>query len=253
MGGYSEKQIETLIEAIYAGVIRADRLPVDLYEAILVHLEEAALSGFGTVAAGDTGRAVMLTKLPPESDRVLGRQNGDSDPRDERPSSRTAGKLRPFTDFRSLARGIFAEFNEQWLRTEFDTAYGQSQMAARWADIKENREGLPLLRYVTVGDARVRDEHAALDGMTKPVDDPVWDTYYPPNGWNCRCTVEQLPAGEITPGRPDAAELPPELFRMNSGKDGIIFKDDHPYFLGSAGRYEVNLQSNYGLPVPEGV
>ena len=39
--------------------------------------------------------------------------------------------------------------------------------------------------YVTVGDDRVRPEHAALDGTTAPKDDPIWNTIYPPNGWAC--------------------------------------------------------------------
>ena len=42
-------------------------------------------------------------------------------------------------------------------------------------------------KYVTVGDDRVRDEHAALEGTTAPKDDPIWQTIWPPNGWACRC------------------------------------------------------------------
>ena len=43
--------------------------------------------------------------------------------------------------------------------------------------------------YRTVGDNRVREEHAALEGVTLPKDDPFWTKFYPPNGWSCRCTV----------------------------------------------------------------
>lgn len=41
--------------------------------------------------------------------------------------------------------------------------------------------------YFTVGDNRVREEHAALDGISRKKDDDFWDKFWPPNGWNCRC------------------------------------------------------------------
>lgn len=44
-------------------------------------------------------------------------------------------------------------------------------------------------KYVTVGDDRVRPSHAALEGLTRPKDDPFWQRNRPPNGWNCRCTL----------------------------------------------------------------
>ena len=31
----------------------------------------------------------------------------------------------------------------------------------------------------------MRPEHAALDRITLPMSDPFWESYYPPNGWNC--------------------------------------------------------------------
>ena len=44
-------------------------------------------------------------------------------------------------------------------------------------------------KYVTAGDERVRPEHVAMDGVTAPKDDPLWDSWWPPNGWNCRCVL----------------------------------------------------------------
>ena len=42
-------------------------------------------------------------------------------------------------------------------------------------------------KYVTVGDTRVRPNHAAIDGVALPKDDPFWEENRPPNGWACRC------------------------------------------------------------------
>ncbi|MEM7227248.1 MAG: phage minor head protein [Planctomycetota bacterium] len=51
------------------------------------------------------------------------------------------------------------------------------------------REILWGYTYRTVGDDRVRPNHAAMDNITLPVDDPFWNENRPPNGYNCRCIL----------------------------------------------------------------
>lgn len=46
--------------------------------------------------------------------------------------------------------------------------------------------------YKTVGDSRVRPAHRILDGVTLPKDHEFWLYFWPPNSWNCRCSVISL-------------------------------------------------------------
>lgn len=41
--------------------------------------------------------------------------------------------------------------------------------------------------YHAVGDSRTRETHLAQHGVCAPVDDPFWNEWTPPNGYNCRC------------------------------------------------------------------
>ena len=77
------------------------------------------------------------------------------------------------------------------LNTIFDTNLRTSYAAGRWERIQRVKESSPWLRYVAVQDSRTRPEHMAWHGTVLPVDHPFWRTHYPPNGWKCRCTVEQ--------------------------------------------------------------
>jgi len=95
------------------------------------------------------------------------------------------GSIRPYEAFLKDAEALNAVYDEVWLAPEYDLAIKQGMATRQWLNIQEHKKILPLLQYVTAGDDRVREDHAILDGIIKPVDDDFWDNFMPPNGWNC--------------------------------------------------------------------
>ena len=83
------------------------------------------------------------------------------------------------------------------LRIIFDTNIRMAYARGQWERIARVAEARPFLRYVTVGDNRVRDEHRPWHGTVLRWDHPFWKTHYPPNGWACRCTVQQYSADDL--------------------------------------------------------
>lgn len=75
-------------------------------------------------------------------------------------------------------------------RTNMQTAFnaGHYLSMSRPANLKLR----PYWRYRTAGDKEVRESHAAMDGRIFRADDPIWDIWYPPNGFKCRCKVVSL-------------------------------------------------------------
>lgn len=78
------------------------------------------------------------------------------------------------------------------LRTIYDVNVRMAMAAGKWARIEAVAPARPYLRYVAVLDERTRDDHRKWHGTILRWDDPWWREHYPPNGWNCRCTVMQL-------------------------------------------------------------
>lgn len=78
------------------------------------------------------------------------------------------------------------------LQTIFETNLKTAYAAGRWDTIKETAAIMPYLMYSAVKDDQTRDEHLAWDGIVLRWDDPWWESHYPPNGWNCRCSVIQV-------------------------------------------------------------
>lgn len=149
------------------------------------------------------------------------------------------GNRKPFERFLNDVRKIDETYNANYLHAEYNFVQASAEMAAKWEQYSEDGDRY-LLQYRTAHDDKVRPEHAALDRITLPMSDPFWESYYPPNGWNCRCTVVQVRRGkyEETPHN-EAMSRGEEvlngeklsIFRFNSGKQGKTMPDYNPYTI----------------------
>lgn len=92
-----------------------------------------------------------------------------------------------------IGSGITKQRLETIYRTQMQSAY----MAGRWETFEENREFAPYLQYNAILDGRTRQSHAAAHGAVYHIDDAFWDYFYPPNGFNCRCSVRAYSSRDL--------------------------------------------------------
>lgn len=96
------------------------------------------------------------------------------------------------------------------LDTIFRTNMSVLYSAGRWTAQRENVDDRPYWMYSGVRDNRTRHSHLALQGLVFRHDDPFWQSFYPPNGWRCRCSVialsdSDLRARQLTVSQPGKA------------------------------------------------
>lgn len=148
------------------------------------------------------------------------------------------GDIKPFETFRRDVEAVNNRYNHNYLYAEYNHAVGSSLMAARWQQIEADGDRYDL-QYRTAQDDHVREEHAVLHGTTLPPSDPFWSLYFPPNGWNCRCTAVQVRKGKYPQSDPALSMLrgnncteaaKQQIFRFNPGKDLKLFPPRHPYY-----------------------
>ncbi len=153
------------------------------------------------------------------------------------------GAIKPFGRFKQDVLKIDKTYNETYLNAEYEFAVSSAQMASKWADIEQDGDDYNL-QYRTANDGHVREEHIVLHNTTLPPSDPFWEKYYPPNGWNCRCTAVQVLKDKYPMSNSEQAQAlgdkattkigkdgknRAEMFRFNPGKDKIVFPPTHPY------------------------
>lgn len=152
------------------------------------------------------------------------------------------GKVKSYEKFAQEFNKVNQAYNQNYLQAEHQFAVSSSQAAANWAAL--DPDGRYHLQYRTANDNRVRDSHAILQDTTLPKDDPFWLSYYPPNGWRCRCvavevlrnkypesdSTESVKRGERATTQINAAgKNALEIFRFNPGAEQKVFPPKHPY------------------------
>jgi len=89
--------------------------------------------------------------------------------------------------------GIRAWRVDNIFRTNIQTAYNVGRYKQQQAVTKAR----PYWQYSAVNDSRTRPTHRALHGRVYRHDSPFWDTFYPPNGFRCRCKVKTLSERQV--------------------------------------------------------
>ncbi len=90
-------------------------------------------------------------------------------------------------------KGLAPHRLENIFRTNIQTSY----MAGRHAQMKQVAKRRLYWQYNAVNDGRTRPTHAAMNGKVYPHDHPFWNTWYPPNGYRCRCSVTSISKAEL--------------------------------------------------------
>ncbi len=95
------------------------------------------------------------------------------------------------------------------LKTIYRANMRSARAAGQWDRIQRTKRALPYLMYLLGPSERHRPHHEAKAGLVLPVDDPFWQSWYPPNGWGCKCHVRQITRREAERvGVSDSPDVP---------------------------------------------
>lgn len=265
-----QEYTEALLRGIFNGTIRPKNLPPMLYYNIADYLKKGLYEGYGfSISSLIEELNTKSSKMNVEDLELLQELRTNiymfsaaktyqqvrelsSLLTDEK------GTVIPYGEFKKKALPVVEIYNETWMKTEYDTAIGQAQNAVKWRQIEKQAEILPLLKYDAVLDKNTSEICRPLDGLIAPVNDPIWRKIMPLNHFNCRCLVKQLQEGEepVTSDKRkqelfnQSTEQMQDVFKMNAGRDGYIFKPDHPYFHVPKNDKKF-AEDNFDLSIPK--
>lgn len=99
---------------------------------------------------------------------------------------------------------------------------------AKWERIQATKGTFTHLKYMPSLSVQKRDEHTRYYGIIRPVDDPIWQSIFPPNGFGCRCYVKRLTTKEaqkegVSPDD-DVKDLPVSEFDTNHDRLTALLK-----------------------------
>lgn len=248
---FTDEEVENYIANVFNGSINPRNLSPMVYKRVAEKLTDGVFKGFGKTfdaAKWDTPDHHMLFDLR-ENTYIFSAAKQYQELRVMNSFLTNDRGIAQYNEFKKKAVEVFKEYNDNWLRAEYQSAMQQAKSASQWMEIVDNAALLPMLTYHTVGDARVRPEHAAMDGVSRPVEDKWWNKYMPPNGWNCRCTVIQNDDAKKTPLKDIRVENVPEIFQFNAGKARIVFSNQHPYY-DIAPKDKDLARMNFNMPLP---
>jgi SPP1 gp7 family putative phage head morphogenesis protein len=205
---YGELDPLPMMEHLAGKLLEADRIGADSVLAELTAKERASVLKGRSFQEGRWGPGLPFKEaIDYFRDRAfwitgITRAEFLGEVKDELAKSMAEGLT--LRDFRRALPGIFERHGYSMLHpwrieTIYRTNLQNAHQAGRQRQMTDPAvlQARPFWRYVAVQDVATRPEHAAMHGRVFRADNPVWESWYPPNGFNCRCTVQTLSAREV--------------------------------------------------------
>lgn len=143
------------------------------------------------------------------------------------------GNLKSYYDFKKsvLGTSIKADYNQNWLKTEYNMAVRSARMAEKWKGFERVKHLYPNLEFIESTAVNKRPEHLQWVGTILPIEHPWWNTHTPPVGWGCECDIRNTDKDVTT--APGYEEEVPSVFANNPGKTAeFINIKEHPMVKG---------------------
>ena len=148
---YTDEQIKSLLDGIYAGTITETNLPEDLYFAIADYLKRGLYNSFGGSLidfSEGTSDYAMLKELR-ENIYMFSAAKTYVEVRGMTDLLIDGDVVKSFAEFKKDAMQVYDIYNKDYLKSVYNTAIASAEMAAKWVTIQDDIDVLPNLRYST--------------------------------------------------------------------------------------------------------
>lgn len=219
---------DDFIKKVFKGELKDGQIHQDYYFDVAKKLGDAIAKGLGAAQFKSTdNRNALAAHLQHNIFAFSAAKTSTAMQEFKKALITETGEPATFSQFRNKAIAVGETFNNAHLKTEYNNAMATAQMGAKWQKLQKYSH----LKYRTVGDKRVRPDHDKLNNKVFATNDPIWDEIYPPNGWNCRCTVipaQGATADNYTDEVKEGKKIIALYFKRNAGKERVVFTNNHP-------------------------
>lgn len=224
---YLNANFDKLIDEVWKDKVRPDAIPAELFNNTYTELNKQVDDAFGKTSYGDEDYT-LANELRKDAAKFSSYRNYQFLAELEAKKIDTiTGEVLNEADYKKVAKGVHYKY-QNYAEVEKDLAFKTADMAVKWQEFERTKDLYPNLEYRPSKAAEPREAHKQYYGLIKPIDDAIWESILPPNGWGCSCTVRKTRA-EADDASYEVEKPKPGIVG-NGAKSKQLFADNHPYY-----------------------